>query len=39
MLDFFPEVHIYRVGDIDDAIRLIERNGRELLLPGQTDQG
>jgi transcriptional regulator with XRE-family HTH domain len=32
-LHFLPEVHIYEIKDVDDAVRLIERNGRQLLLP------
>jgi hypothetical protein len=33
-LDFLPRVLIYAVNDVDDAVRLIQRNGRQLLLPG-----
>ena len=32
-LRFLPEVHIYEVDDVDEAVRLIGRNGRQLLLP------
>ena len=31
-LDFLPETHIYVVDDVDDAVHLIEVNGRQLLL-------
>jgi transcriptional regulator with XRE-family HTH domain len=32
-LNFLPETHIYEVGDVDEAVRLVGRNGRQLLLP------
>jgi putative transcriptional regulator len=31
-LDFLPETHIYDVDDVDEAVRLIGRSGRQLLL-------